>query len=458
MKTYDRFIFDSYAFNPAAGKIELRYSLDDEVHFTETLTLPVTTTYPLQPTPSLDRALFALHLIAGISYYKTCLPKTIEIRSGALREEQATFWNTVYEQGLGEFFYKNKIDGKGMIHFPVGKSDTEMQNAKCEMRNADAPRLLVPVGGGKDSAVTIELLRKAGFDMTLLRVGGHPLIDRFVEEARKPVLTVERHLSPALFDLNARGALNGHIPITGLLALLSVVLGELYGFTHTVFSNERSAEEGNVEVGGAMVNHQWSKSLAFERMLQEYLARFVTGNTTVFSLLRPLSELHIMQMFAQYPHYFDRFTSCNKNWKILSKEPPSPPGGGAGGGGADRWCGKCPKCAFSFALLSAFLPRKELLAIFGGDLFADAALLPLYRELLGIEGHKPFECVGTPEETAAALLLADERGEWDTAPVMEMFRAEALDRFPSADTMINALLIPSRDHAIPEAFRSALPS
>lgn len=459
MQSYERFIFDSYRFDRSRRTIELTYALDDAIRFTETLTLPTDADISVRDEAALDRALFALHLIGGISYYKTCLPPSIEIRSGSLTEEQAEFWNSVYEHGLGEFFYRNGIDGRGRISFPVDHS-IPTQSLKLDARSSVPAHLLVPIGGGKDSAVTIELLKKSGKQITLFRAGGHPFIDRFAETADRPLLTVGRALSPTLFKLNAEGALNGHVPVTGYLSFLTVALAEIFDFTHVVFSNERSADEGNVEVDGMIVNHQWSKSLEFERMLRGYLRRFVTGNTEFFSLLRPLSELHIMQLFSEYPKYFDVFTSCNKNWKIQkatndereavdkSEKTQSP---------KSMWCGSCPKCAFAFALLSAFVPKERVTSIFGKDIFADASMLPLFRQLLGLEGIKPFDCVGTPRETAAALLLADENGEWDDSPVMTMFRKEALDRFPHADALVTSLLTPSSGHEIPGELRSSLP-
>src|SRR3989344_6887328 len=120
MRQFDTFIFKAYFYDPATGRIELHYSLDDDIAFQETLTVPPTNE-PRTPNPALDAALFALHLIGGISYYKTCLPKTIEIRSGHLTEAQAAFWNSVYENGLGEFFFKNNIDFRGLIRFPSGQ-------------------------------------------------------------------------------------------------------------------------------------------------------------------------------------------------------------------------------------------------------------------------------------------------------------------------------------------------
>lgn len=440
MQQYQTFIFESYVFDESARQIELRYSLDGDPAFIETLTLPEDIPLSVRDRDALDRALFTLHLIGGMSYYKTCLPKKMEIRSGALTTDQAAFWNTVYTQGLGEFFYKNQIDFRGLIRFPADTED------EPDVSPPDGRRMhaLTPVGGGKDSAVTIELLKKGCVSQTLLRVGGHPLIDATAKIAGVPLLTVKRALSPVLFELNEQGALNGHVPITAYLSALSVVLGELYGYSHVVFSNERSADDGNVEMHGMVINHQWSKSLEFERAFREYLARFVTRNVEYVSLLRPLSELHIMQIFSQYPQYFGHVTSCNANWRILKEKPE------------ERWCGTCPKCAFSFALMAALLPKENVMLIFGKNLFADASLLPLYRELLGIEGIKPFECVGTPEETYAALLLASDRGTWE-GPVLEMFEREAADLFSKADTLVENLLKPSGEHCLPDNLFALLP-
>lgn len=473
MKQYSSFIFDSHAFDPEAGKIELRYSLDgstqpslassggqaalttgDEVFFTETLLLPAD--YQLQaPSAEQDRALTALHLIGGISYYKTCLPKNIALRSGSLTQEQADFWNTVYTKGLGEFFFRNHIDFRGLINFP--SSPLTLRSAPpSPAGRGKVERILVPIGGGKDSTVTAELLKKAGYDVTLFRIGRHPLIEQTAKIAGLPLLTVERHLSPGLFKLNAEGALNGHVPITAYLSFLSVLIAELYGFDAVVMSNERSASEGNVEYLGGEINHQWSKSLQFERMLQQYLKD--TGSAVqYFSLLRPWSELSIAKNFATLPQYFSCTTSCNTNWKILTKLPttnyqlptsltnPTEKQ-------QRRWCAACPKCAFTFCMLAAFLPEKALLDIFGKNLFDEATLQPFYRNLLGIEGFKPFECVGTPEETKAAFLLAEERGDMEQTSAMQLFLKEVKPMIKDGKKLIAESLQPSSDHCIPANF------
>ncbi len=436
MNQYQTFIFDSYAFDKAARTISLKYGLDDAVFFTETITLPET--MPLLDSPDLDEALFALHLIGGISYYKTCLPKTIEIRSGALSESQTDFWNETYENGLGEFFYKNNIDFRGLIHFPATKMSAPRVLVATPTKKSAT---LIPIGGGKDSIVTAELLKGGHMDCTLLRIGQHPLIDATAKEANLPLWNVKRALSQELFALNEQGALNGHVPITGYLHFLSIVIGLLSGYQYVAFSNEESAEEGNVEFHGKMINHQWSKSLAFEQMFQSYVSTFVTRDVTCFSLLRTLSELKIAELFCSHPQYLPLASSCNRNWQIISKDPNRP-----------RWCKECPKCAFAFALFAAFLPKNDLEGMFNGNLFEHETLLPLFRELLGISGHKPFECVGTPEETAAAFILAHNKGEMEGTPAMKMFLEECLPEITEPDEMIGEAMLQRTNHAIPEVF------
>ncbi len=444
MKPHSTFIFESYLFDEEAGKIELRYSLDHEVEFTETLLLPTPVPHVSDAKHEvLDRALFALHLIGGISYYKTCLPKEMEIRSGALTKEQAAFWNTVYENGLGEFFYRNQIDYRGLVKFPaVTNSEYQALVPEKDLRPETRDlRVLVPVGGGKDSMVTVELLKKAGYKSTLYRMGKHPILDTLAEQAGLPIITTERHLSPTLFDLNAQGALNGHVPITAYLSCVTVILSIIYDFDAVALSNERSANYGNVEYLGKEINHQWSKSLEFEQAFQNYVHTYITQSIDYFSPLRPLSELSITKLFCENPKYLSTTTSCNTNWRILKEKPNQ------------KWCGTCPKCAFVFALYSAFIPKDQLVETFGKNLFADEALLPLYRELLSLEGFKPFECVGTPEETKAALYLAHERGEWEKTPVMKLFVEEALPEIRDPKALLDEVMTPVKEHGIPERFK-----
>ena len=403
MKTYNSFIFDSYAFDPETGEIRLIYNLDDEVQFTEVLEIP-TEGICLN---AIEQALFALHLAGGASYYKTCCPKQIDVRSGILNTNQARFWNNVYENGLGEFFYENTIDFRGLINFPIHEPGTPIFHQSDRPSNG---RVLVPVGGGKDSTVTIEKLRAQGRDITLLRMGAHPLIDDLVSVTGLPCITIKRKLPRKLFEMNEQGALNGHIPITAYLSCLAVVIAEIYGFDEIAMSNEQSANEGNTEYLGKEINHQWSKSAEFEHAFDDYVKRYINKHLRYYSALRDLTELEIAGEFAKLPQYFACTTSCNRNWSILNSQLSTL---------NSRWCGTCPKCTFVFALMAAHIKRSAVESMFEKNIFADATTIPLFKQLLGLEGFKPFECVGTPEETKHAFEMIKKRGEFDDTVVMK---------------------------------------
>ena len=422
------FTFDSYHFDRSTGQISLKYSFDNSIKFEEVVTIPVNDSVEYDE-PKLDRALFALHLIAGISYYKAYIPKNIEVRSGSLSEVQAEFWNTVYTKGMGEFFYRNDIDFRGLVQFPYGRVDEIVNKVEVKGKDKDKVNALVPIGGGKDSIVTIETLKKLGVDVTLFRVGQHPLIEKQAEIAGCPLLNIKRQISPTLFELNEQGALNGHIPITAYNSFVAIVTAILHGYDAIIFSNERSANIGNTEMYDMEVNHQWSKSLECEEMIQSYIQQYISSNLDYYSLLRPHSELAITKEFVEYPQYLHHSTSCNANWRILKEKP-------------DELWGTDSKSVFVFALYAAFLEKETIVDIFKRNLFDDPDVLDTYRELMGLQGIKPFECVGTPDETKAAFLLAHERGEWESSIAMKMFTEEVLPTIKDPGELITDIMEP----------------
>lgn len=428
--TYNRFIFDSYQFNPGSRTIELRYSFDDTLHFTETITLDASTPLTHAESPDFNRALFALHLAGGASYYKAFAPKNIEVRSGMLAPAQARFWNEFYTKGLGEYFYQNKIDFHGLIQFP---SDSAAKTTIPQQSSRPPKTALVPFGGGKDSQVTVQILKHAGINPTLFRMQGHAFITELAELNKLPLVTVSRALDPQLFELNKQGALNGHIPITGYVTFLTLAVGILHGLDSIFFSNERSSDYGNVEYLGMQVNHQWSKSNEAELLMTEYIETYITHRTRYLNALRPLSELHIAKLFTHYPQFFKHVTSCNRNW-LWQKLGQDPHDG--------RWCGECEKCAFVFAMFAAFLPLNTLTGIFKKNLFDDTSLLSAYRQLWGAEAFKPFQCVGTPEETKAALYLATRSNDYAQTAIGREFVQNELPSIKSPEALVKHALTP----------------
>lgn len=434
---YKTFRFVAYTFDRGTGEAALTYAIDGVYTFTEKVVFPLPEKIAASD-EAIDHAVRALHLIGGISYYKAYLPPEIVVESTELTKDEAVFWAKLYTLGLGEFFYRNNLDFQGYVRFPA----TDV--ATSTLPKTTTSGAVLPLGGGKDSLVAVEMLRKAGKPFDLLALRAHERIVQVAEAVGQPLAVIGRQIDPQLFELNKKGAWNGHVPITAYVAFASVVYALLHGKQDIIFANEKSANNGNVTVHGVSINHQYSKSLEAERDIQNYLAMSVTADVRVFSLLRPLSELAITKRFAERGKYLEIFSSCNKNFRITGDKP------------VERWCGECPKCAFVFSMLAAFVPQERLVKMFGKNLYDDGALLWLYKELLALEGIKPFECVGEPDEVFAAFVLAHRRGDFAGSVIMDWFVREVLPTRNDVDEVIAASLAMSNEHAMPEEYANII--
>jgi hypothetical protein len=208
-------------------------------------------------------------------------------------------------------------------------------------------------------------------------------------------------------------------PSVSTFTFVATLLAELLGYNSIVFSNERSADFGNLTYLGLSVNHQWCKSSEAEKMINDYIQCYITPDIRTSSLLREYSELEIVKRFVRYPQYLHQVTSCNTYFWLLPIEQRLMRKG--------YWCNRCPKCVFLFACFSAFLPKEEVVNIFGADLYAKKRLLSLFRRILGIEGFKPLDCVGEAEEMILAMHYAARRKEYSGEPAMQLFE----EHFPS---------------------------
>jgi UDP-N-acetyl-alpha-D-muramoyl-L-alanyl-L-glutamate epimerase len=272
--------------------------------------------------------------------------------------------------------------------------------------------VLIPVGGGKDSAVAIEVVRAAGVEsLALFSVGEAQPIVRTVAAAGLGHLVATRRIDPALLALNEAGAINGHVPITAVVSCIALLVAALNGFDAVAMANERSASSPNLSWDGIEVNHQFSKSLCAERLLSA-AARESGAGVSYFSVLRPASELAIARAFARLERYHGAFTSCNAIFRI---DPARRAG---------SWCCECPKCRFVFLALAPFSSPEDLREIFGRDLLDEPAQYEGFALLGAIGGHKPFECVGEEQESRAAvrLLAADPR--WSGHAVVRRLAGE----------------------------------
>jgi hypothetical protein len=343
-------------------------------------------------TSKIHDIVFSLGMVEAISYFKaTCSPQFI-IKCGYLNDVQKAWFKKLFFAGLGEFRYINGINipAEEFVEFicdskAIIENDVEEKN---EILQTKSSGIIIPVGGGKDSNVTLELLKKYKEDTLCFRIGVNDVSLKCAELAgfsREKVIEVTRTIDKNILDLNKKGFLNGHTPFSAMVAFLTYLTANLLGKKYIALSNEDSANQSNVD--GENINHQYSKSFEFEKDIRFYFEQFLSSDVEYFSMLRPITELQIAMLFSKQKQYHKIFKSCN----VGSKQSPW------------VWCCNCPKCLFVYSILSPFLYKDENVEIFGEDLFEKESLKETFVELCGFGETKPFECVGTYEEVRFAI-------------------------------------------------------
>ncbi len=408
-KEFPFFIYESYSYFLHENSIRIRFefNLSDRYFFHPEMHIPFKDSFRIKTFPGKenkqiwDTLVFHIGMIELISYWKAACPPDIIIKPHRISDEQVSWWKKLYYFGLGEFFYTNSI--KNDIHDFVNIISGNGEET-VPIRPGLSSGTLIPVGGGKDSAVTLELLKKNTDKIIAFAVNPGQAILRTAEMSglnRDELVEFHRTIDPELLKLNQAGFLNGHTPFSALLAFNTLVASYLTGFKNIALSNESSANESTVP--GTMINHQYSKSYGFESDFRYYVNKYISPEFNYFSFLRPLSELQIAGMFSQFSDYHPVFRSCNAGSK------------------KGIWCGACSKCLFTFIILSPFLNKNELLKIFGKDLLDDLTLKKEFDELTGLSDIKPFECVGTPEEINLALIAAIKKRSDDLPALLKYY-------------------------------------
>ena len=353
--------------------------------------------------------IFSLGMVELVSYWKIACPPIVTVEAGWLNQDQIDWWKDLYFNGLGEFFYVNGIKEADPNHFMDIQCAGQLKapctdqykerHEECGVETVGKGNgVLVPIGGGKDSAVTLELLRLAGKPVCAYIINPRGATIHTTEVAgldAAHVISAKRTLDSNMLELNCQGYLNGHTPFSALVAFSGIIAARMHGLTMVALSNESSANESTVQ--GSTVNHQYSKSFKFEEDFHYYQTTYLKGSAYYFSMLRPLSEFQIARFFAGQKQYHGIFRSCNAGSKT------------------DSWCGHCPKCLFVYLILSPFLKPQEVRDIFGRNMLDDWDMKETLDQLIGIEEEKPFECVGSRDEINTAIVLTikglEEAGE-----------------------------------------------
>jgi hypothetical protein len=367
------------------------------------------------------------YLLAGLSYFKAGAAHHVDLGDTPVGPRGRALFAAALHDGLGEFSFRNDL--------PL--DDVEVSGgvqAPSYMPSLEPTKVLIPFGGGIDSVVTtvaLEHLDRSLFIMSPATGRFAPLEDT-AAVARLDVVRASRRLDPQILR-GDDNFFNGHVPVTAMVTVLAALAALASDHGAVAMSNEHSASAPNLRWKNRDINHQWSKSWAAEVLIAEALAERVGPEFVVASFLRDRSELWVAQRFAEATEYHHVFRSCNR---AFAQRP---------GDRAMTWCGVCDKCLFINLILAPFIDRSELRVIFASEPLSDARLDQQLRSLIGLGlTHKPFECVGDPDESAVALRWVSQLPQWH-----DVSRLAELARLTSPDRNLTELLQPQGISRVP---------
>ena len=350
-------------------------------------------------------ASLCFHIIAfEMAKYCSLAPKTIDFGPLAKYWTPAlkSLWYEVFKNVWGQWRYENGCpDYLGPICVnscrPLGSRGPITQ------LSVEHPYLVFS-GGGKDSLVAMQTLDKHQvlyrcFAYTHSGYGDHSHQQQLVQQQLSVTgaqtahtLRVDDDFVDESLDLShspwphwqvTKTVLHAETPCS-IFGVIPVMLAHGYGAA--VLAHERSADIGNLiwDRTGEEINHQWGKSWEAGQLLNNYVRTQLLTTFEYFSVLKPLTDVLIFNLLANYAD-LARFThSCNI-------EKP--------------WCKRCAKCAYVWLNMKAYLPQDLVDSIFQGDLFDDEVNDVWFRQMLGLAEHTPFECVGQISEARLALHL-----------------------------------------------------
>ncbi len=390
------------------------------------LPAPLAAGLPALPEGARAQVLTAIGLAFAPFLFKLSDFATVRVGTAPLDERARAFFGEFLRGGLGEFRYLQGLDPSRPI-----RVEANGERPPAPMMLAAREELLMLNGGGKDTIVAAELLKAGGQPFTWLTIRPNATRRRVVALSGNPDAIEVGYEVDEEIDRH-RAYPWGHVPHTSIVLAIGVLVAMLTGRRYVAAGNERSANFGNVRHRGFEVNHQYTKSFAFERGFADFVSRCVSPDIRVFSILRPFHDLQLARLFAGHSTYLPHFISCNNGIR------------------AGTWCKACPKCAFTALALYPFLTSEQVALVFGEDILQRPVIRRHILDL--VRGAvRPWECVGTREECALALslLLARNPGLRFSGEPGRAALEEAVAGVDAARLEASILAATHPEHAIP---------
>lgn len=385
---------------------------------------------------AIDRILFHI-VVFQINAIASLRPDVLDLGAWARfhTERLEKLWRTVFRRVWAQWRYEHDLpdyEGPTFASRPVADP-----GGPLAIGGSAEVQALAFCGGGKDSLVAMKLLERAGVSHASLAYSHsmygraepqHRLIDALLDAVPRPRDgRLRRRHRQSMFDdfmdapvlalapeLGVRSLIAAETPAS-MFGAVPILLA--HGYRWMVLAHEHSANVGNLiwDRTGEDVNHQWGKSREAELLLDGYLREALLSDARYFSLLQPIHDALIFQILAADPDGVERTHSCNV-------EKP--------------WCERCPKCAYVWLNYMAHLPLERVRPLFRTNLLDTEENQLSFKQMLGLEAHTPFECIGQIDEVKLAFELCRRKGLRGRA--MEVYEREVgpIDAAPILDRFL----------------------
>ena len=416
----------SLIFDPverAAHQLVLRYRLDD-VRFSTCYWYDTVDFHDLAATYGQEfLRLVEFHILAfEANKAASLMPDTIDFGpyEDLVTNDFWSLWETIFHNVWAVWRFENALPDYRLQPPAIvtGRSSV----SPVTVPEGDVATLML-CGGGKDSLVSMGLLEGGGIDYDAFVYSHstygrghhqHDLIDGLLAHTRHRRLHRGWVLDDAIDSPAAR--LNPGGGIARMIAAETVSsywtalpLALQHGYTNVALGISRSTDEHNLtwDRTGEDINYLWGMSAAAEELLADYVRHHLVSNLWMFHILRPIYDVSIFTLLNRSLDAVPATHSCAQ---------------------IKPWCCRCAKCIYVWMNYVAWLPESVVAETFDINLFDIPENRSMLNKMLGLESHKPTDCVGTISEARLAFLLCRRKGvdgvitkDIDLAP----FEAEA---------------------------------
>ncbi|HIE02829.1 MAG TPA: hypothetical protein EYP59_21535 [Thiotrichaceae bacterium] len=378
---------------------------------------------------------FAVTLgVAGFLRFGAVLPEYFDIKKyhSWVHPALLKFLKEVFPHWSEHRYQVGRLDYRATKILPSDKLGESVQLPIWQQNGQFHPKVMVASGSGKDSLLCATLIEKANVDYDFVtyihNLYGETTEQYYIFDRLSQHLNFQNHHLITIDDdyylwLETRlkeYQVREYLQEQGITKPFRTEAGEVlcnplmfapiqivHDLELAIVGHEKSADAPNfiIPETGEKIAHQWAKSIEGENAVHRLLNNLFK-NIGCVSITKPIYDVSIFKLLFQITGELPYLTnSCN------IKKP---------------WCCECEKCAYVFAGFTAFGNHKRTIEAFGDDLFQREKLLQTWRELLGLEGYIPWECVGQAEEVQLYFYKAYHAGVTGTA--INLFCEEILSK------------------------------